>query len=74
MNRAIVIGDPEQVASFCNNLISSGNEINAVEKLNFNAQYVILYTGTGPIVGNFLLMEDSGFILLETGDKILLEA
>lgn len=73
MNIVTVVGDPEKVCDFVGSLITAGNEITLLQKTRNNATYIIQYGTSGPVVTSYLLMEDGSFLLLESGDKIILE-
>jgi len=72
MSIVTVVGDPEKVCGAIDSLITAGNTINVVKKTKNNASYIIDYTSSAP-TSSFLTMEDGSFLLLESGDKIILE-
>ena len=68
MSFVTVLGDPDKLCSFLNNLITSGgSKIDIVKKTQNNATYLVGYTGLG-----LLLQEDGCYLLLESGDRIIL--
>jgi shikimate kinase len=67
-----VTGAPEDVCKFLESLLLSGNEINKVTKLKNNSTYIVIYSPS-TIASSYLVMEDGSFLLLENGDKIILE-
>jgi hypothetical protein len=72
MNFITVLGSPETVCAFIEQLILSGAIIWDVKKSFFNATYLIGYEET--VVNDcFLALEDGSLLLLENGSKIVLE-
>lgn len=73
MNFVTVLGEPDSVASFINSLVNAGNYVDIVRLTKSNSAYIVGYSATGPVATQYLLMEDGSFLLLESGDRILLE-
>lgn len=67
-----ILGDPEDLCNFLASIILAGNDINIVKLTRTNATYLVGYTSTGPATSNFILLENGFYMLLETGDKIIL--
>lgn len=68
-----VVGVPESVCSFLQDIIDLGNDIDFLQLTKNNSTYLVGYSPSGPVVNEFLLMEDGSFLLLESGDKIILQ-
>jgi hypothetical protein len=73
MTAITIVGDPDLVCSNLGVIISAGNRIVSITKTKNNSTYVVLYEPSGPVVDEFVLMEDGSFLLLESGDKIVLQ-
>jgi hypothetical protein len=67
-----VLGDPESLAVFLQAIVDAGNNIDIVQKTWHRARYVVAFSPSGPVVNNYLLMEDGSYLLLENGDRIIL--
>ncbi len=70
MNFVTVLGDPDKLCLFIDQLVLGGAVIWDVKKTQFNATYLIGYESADQC---FLLLENGDFILLEDGSKIVLE-
>lgn len=73
MTLVTIVGEPDSVCSFLNTIIGSGNDITLLKKTKNNSTYIVGYESTAPVVNSFLLMEDGSRLLLESGDKIILQ-
>lgn len=73
MTVVTVVGEPTSVCSLLDAIIGAGNNITILKMTKNNSTYIVGYEPSGPMVNDFLLMEDGSFLLLESGDKIILE-
>lgn len=72
MTSVVVVGTPEKVSEFANAMVTAGYYINIIKKTKNNSAYIVIYNTSGPIATPFLLMENGNKILLETGGRIIL--
>lgn len=72
MTFVTVLGDPDKLAIFVNNIVASGNAISILKKTQNHSTYIVGYASTGPVVNNYILMESGDYLLLESGDRIIL--
>jgi len=73
MSVVTIVGDPDKVSDTLNALIVSGASINIVKKTKNNSTYIVDYSTFVPPSNFYLLKEDGSYLLLESGDKIILE-
>lgn len=73
MTIVTVAGDPEALCTFLNSVIGSGNDITLLQKTKNNSTYIVGYESSGPVLNSYILKEDGSFLLLESGDKIILQ-
>jgi hypothetical protein len=74
MSVVTIVGDPDKVCATLDSLISSGASINIVKKTKNNSTYIVEYSTFVPPTEFYLLKEDGSYLLLESGDKIILES
>jgi hypothetical protein len=72
MTFVTVLGDPDKLSSFLNSIVVAGNDITLCKKTQNHSTYIVGYASTGPVVNTYILMESGDFLLLESGDKIIL--
>jgi len=72
MTSISLVGSPEAICLLLDNIILSGNEILTVTKTKNGSTYIVTYAPPGPVPAFFLLKEDGDYLLLESGDKIIL--
>lgn len=73
MTIVTLVGDPESVSGFLDTIIGAGNNIVILKMTKNNSTYIVGYEPSGPVVNEFLLMEDGSYLLLEDGGYIILE-
>jgi hypothetical protein len=73
MTSVKIVGDPDLVCSNLAVIITAGNNILSITKTKSNSAYIVTYEPSGPVVNDFILMEDGSFLLLESGDKFILQ-
>jgi len=67
-----VLGDPKDLSNFLDSIILAGNDIVFLRLTQTRATYVVGFISTGPVVNNYILLENGDLLLLENGDFIIL--
>lgn len=67
-----VLGDPERLRDFLEDIIAAGNDISILRLTRSKATYIVGFTSTGPVLNNYLLLQNGSNLLLQNGDRIIL--